>query len=384
MSSSSPPPQNVRPPITEADLSSLTRLLAYSQDISVQNLASLLSSNVNILFALSPNQTPLTSLASEFSLILPPPHTPLISHFPKRKGPHTIVEVSAPASNVILSKNAKPILFSGIPHSFSPNPLLFPILNAPPESFASDSEGDAGADTVVEAAEKGGEGLWAGSAMSLVSGFQTKTGGRALWAGGVQMFSNEFFTKEEYGNKQFAKDVTSWVFQETNVLRIDEATHRHAGANETDVLPELYTVNDVVEYSARISEWDPHAGKWRPSSSLQDLQLDFTMLDPHVRTALPSSPTSPGVYSTSFRAPDRHGVFKFVLDYRRRGYTFLYNALTVPVVPPRHDGYPRFLSAAWPYYTGAISTSAGFILFVALWLAGGGAEKEGRKGKKAE
>ena len=29
---------------------------------------------------------------------------------------------------------------------------------------------------------------------------------------------------------------------------------------------------------------------------------------------------------------------------------------TVPTVPPRHDGYPCFLSAAWPYYVGAIST----------------------------
>lgn len=57
--------------------------------------------------------------------------------------------------------------------------------------------------------------------------------------------------------------------------------------------------------------------------------------------------------------------------------------MTVPVVPPRHDGYPRFLSAAWPYYAGAISTSAGFILFSALWL--GGADDDRKlKGKKSE
>ena len=51
----------------------------------------------------------------------------------------------------------------------------------------------------------------------------------------------------------------------------------------------------------------------------------------------------------------------------------------VPVVPPRHDGYPRFLSAAWPYYTGAISTSIGFLVLSALWLGGDVAEK-GKKG----
>ncbi|THG93820.1 hypothetical protein EW145_g8271 [Phellinidium pouzarii] len=110
------------------------------------------------------------------------------------------------------------------------------------------------------------------------------------------------------------------------------------------------------------------------------------MLDPHIRTALPPVPGTPGAYSLTFRAPDRHGVFKFVLDYKRKGWSFLRSAITVPVVPPRHDGYPRFLSAAWPYYAGAISTSAGFILFTALWLGGGGggAEKKSLKGKKAE
>jgi oligosaccharyltransferase complex subunit beta len=103
------------------------------------------------------------------------------------------------------------------------------------------------------------------------------------------------------------------------------------------------------------------------------------MLDPHIRTALLPAPGNPGLYRTSFRVPDRHGVFKFVLDHRRRGWTTLKETMTVPVVPPRHDGYPRFLSAAWPYYVGAISTSVGFLIFAALWLAGDHKEKDERK-----
>jgi oligosaccharyltransferase complex subunit beta len=35
-------------------------------------------------------------------------------------------------------------------------------------------------------------------------------------------------------------------------------------------------------------------------------------------------------------------------------------------VPPRHNVYPRFLSAAWPYYAGAISTSVPSVLFLEL------------------
>ena len=63
-------------------------------------------------------------------------------------------------------------------------------------------------------------------------------------------------------------------------------------------------------------------------------------------------------------------------------FSFLDSTTTVPVVPPRHDEYPRFLSAAWPYYAGAISTSVGFFLFAALWL--GSDVRDKRKGRKTE
>ena len=137
---------------------------------------------------------------------------------------------------------------------------------------------------------------------------------------------------------------------------------------------ELSEVQDervtVTRHDAYVSQYNAKTSAWEPYSGLTDLQLEFTMLDPHIRTALPAVPGVPGKYSVTFRAPDRHGVFKSVVDYKRHGWTFLASSTTVPVVPPRHDGYPRFLSAAWPYYAGAISTSVGFLLFSALWLAG--------------
>ena len=48
------------------------------------------------------------------------------------------------------------------------------------------------------------------------------------------------------------------------------------------------------------------------------------MLDPHIRTALNPVPGSPGTYSAQFRVPDRHGVFKFIVDYRRKGCVFFF------------------------------------------------------------
>ena len=115
-----------------------------------------------------------------------------MSHFPERKGPATTVPVPVPASHPILTPKTPPILFAGIPFSLGLNPLLIPILNAPPESFASDGTADNDGDALFDAAEKGGEGLWAGSSMSLVAGFQVLGGSRALFVGGYEMFTDAF------------------------------------------------------------------------------------------------------------------------------------------------------------------------------------------------
>lgn len=161
-----------------------------------QSLVKLLAKKTNLLIALSSKQTPWTSLASEFSLILPPPGTPLISHFPERDTPATVIPVPVTASSPVLSSKISPVWFSGVPFALQGNPLVVPILNAPPESFAADTDSDSGAEVHVAAADKGGEGLWAGSQLSLVAGFQTLEGSRATWVGGVDLFSNEYAQKE--------------------------------------------------------------------------------------------------------------------------------------------------------------------------------------------
>ncbi|KAH9023831.1 Oligosaccharyltransferase 48 kDa subunit beta-domain-containing protein [Lactarius pseudohatsudake] len=302
-----------------------------------------------------------------------PPGTPLIPHFPARDTPPGVIPVSLPPAHPFLTPNTPPIWFSDIPFAHANNPLPVSILHAPAESFASDTDSDASADVVLDYAERGGEGLWAGSSLGIVTGFQTRDSARITWVGGLELFSDEYANKplpsgDESGNAQFARDVAAWTFHEKLVLRIDSTTHHLV--NETEPLArEHYTINENIVFEAHISQYDPESG-WAPCS---DLQVDFTMFDSHIRTAhLPNLVPS----------PDRHGVFKFVLDYRRRGWTSLQSSTTVPVVPPRHDGYPRFLSAAWPYYTGAISTSVGFLLFATLWLAGD--DKGVKKGKSAK
>jgi oligosaccharyltransferase complex subunit beta len=55
------------------------------------------------------------------------------------------------------------------------------------------------------------------------------------------------------------------------------------------------------------------------------------------------------------------------------------------VVPFRHNEYPRFITGAWPFYSGSLSVTAAFLLFCGIWVftADGPASKVS-KGKKVE
>lgn len=70
-----------------------------------------------------------------------------------------------------------------------------PILHAPAESFASEVDGGS-PDALADSAEKGGEGLWAGSQLGVVTGFQTLNGARVTWLGGVDLLKDELAQKE--------------------------------------------------------------------------------------------------------------------------------------------------------------------------------------------
>ena len=173
-------------------------LADFAKDLSPQSIISLTQLKTNFILGLSSKQTSLTSLANEFSLIPPPPGTPLVSYFPKRDEPPSVIPItplSLDRNNKILSKDLAPVWFSGVPHALGSNPLLVPILHAPTESFGSEVDGGT-ADAVVDAAERGGEGLWAGSQLGVVTGFQTSDGARVTWVGGVDVFSDEYIQKE--------------------------------------------------------------------------------------------------------------------------------------------------------------------------------------------
>lgn len=96
----------------------------------------------------------------------------------------------------------------------------------------------------MEAADKGGEGLWAGSQLALAAGFQTLSGNaRAVWLGGSEMLADGLIQKKGSVGKEFAKDVVGWAFQEANTLRIDHIEHRPVNGTGPK---EAYTINDEI------------------------------------------------------------------------------------------------------------------------------------------
>ncbi|EPQ30727.1 uncharacterized protein PFL1_01628 [Pseudozyma flocculosa PF-1] len=225
--------------------------------------------------------------------------------------------------------------------------------------------------------------------VSLVSGFQLRdNSARVVFLGSTDLLSDAFVSPGfDTLNARVAEDLTQWLFQEKSVLKVQASHHRRVKTDdadarqdyeETDEGNKIYRVKDHVSYTLDLSAWDAERG-WVPAPTELPLQVTFKMLDPYITTDLvaldashnvtdlASSPVSTR-FGATFQVPDRHGVFSFVVDFKRHGWTFVLHKDTAPVRPFNHDEYPRFLSSSWPYIAGSFSTVAGFILFTWLWM----------------
>ncbi len=91
----------------------------------------------------------------------------------------------------------------------------------------------------------------------------------------------------------------------------------------------VYTIN-IEEYTD---------GKWAPFKG-KDVQLEFVRLDPFVRMTLENKN---GKFEGKFKVPDVYGIFKFVVDYNRIGYTHLFSSTQVNIKPWFLDDKVRYL-----------------------------------------
>ncbi|RMZ86704.1 hypothetical protein DV736_g6066, partial [Chaetothyriales sp. CBS 134916] len=262
------------------------------------------------------------------------------------------------------------------------SPLLAPILKAPATAYTYNpkDEGDSIEDVFAT-----------GSQLSLVSALQARNSARFVVLGSLDMLQDKWFkasVKAKDGkatktaNREFAQQLTEWVFKEVGVLKVVGVQHqlveeasRTRADNSTElgfVNPQIYRIKNDVTFSITLSLYShTHYVPFSPPPG-DELQLEFSMLSPFHR--LPLIPTSSDLNSTTFTAtfttPDQHGIFAFKVDYNRPFLTNVEEKRQVTVRHFAHDEWPRsfVITGAWPWVTGLWSVIGGFLILTVVWL----------------
>ena len=301
---------------------------------------------------------------------------------------HTLIVADAftPAA-VMVGAAPQPVLYRGAGMRLADeNELVLSVLTGAATTYSWSTLDEVDAAPAASGAE-----------LLLVAAMQARNNARVVVCGSWDMMSDEFFAlpaqkfhakgPNPSGNRAFASNITAWLFDGAGSLRLSEVQHQLVGGGAQSV----YTIKEEVSFGFTVEVLEE--GGWAPFVA-DDLQMEFTMLDPYYRLFVPH--VGQGRYNVSFVLPDVNGVFQFRLDYRRVGYTHLQSSTQVNVPPPRHDGYARFLpvrvlpppprlhtpgppgglgvelallQVAYPYYVSALSMMGGFWLFSVAWLS---------------
>ncbi|CAG8547414.1 14908_t:CDS:2, partial [Dentiscutata heterogama] len=348
----------------------------YKDKVNPLSLLNFVNNGGNILLGASSELSEtIRDFAREFDIDFDDLDTSVIDHFNYDKsddGKHTLIIAKGITNNeAILTKNViegPPVLFRGIAHKVGTVPLLTKILWAGETAYSYETKADQQVDQ---------EPLVVGSKAMLVSALQARNNARITFVGSTELFSDRFFdspiqktnSAESFtksGNEDFVKDLTKWTFQEKGVLKVTSRNHHKE--NETEEL-EVYRIKDNIVYTIEISEYaNDH---WQAFNGT-DVQFEAIMLDPYIRKTLTPLPILPEQQARKYKAhiqlPDVYGVFTFKVNYKRSGYSYIEDSSVVAIRPFRHNEYPRYISAAYPYYTGAASMIVGFLLFSVIWF----------------
>lgn len=183
----------------------------------------------------------------------------------------------------------------------------------------------------------------------LIGCMQARNNARVVVSGSLEFFSDKALSG---ANKVLTTELLRWLLKQKALLRHSEVNYRKLNGEKSDI-----AIMDDVEYSIKIEHYDN--GKWIPYTS-DDVQLEFVRIDPFVRQTMQRK--SDGTYLAQFKVPDVYGVFKFQVDYKKEGLTYLFSSTQVPVRPLRHNEYERYIYSAYPYYLSA------FLMIIYLYI----------------
>jgi oligosaccharyltransferase complex subunit beta len=370
-----------------------TKVKGLGPNLTPQILLQFVNAKGNILLAQSSTKAAPSSLVSflaELDIAFPQDRSGLVvDHFSYD------AKSAAEAHDVVLLAPQKPVragikaYFSpeddkeavlayphGMGHALGPSTLLTPVLRAPRTAYLYDPKEQA--DKIEH-----DELFASGTQLGLVSVFQARNSGRVAVVGAVEMLADEWFDADvetvegktsRTWNREFAKRLSGWTFHEIGVLRVNSVDHylmEQDGNNVSN--PEIYRIKTDSKYTVSLSEyaWD----KWTPFVVPEEdqLQLEFSMLSPYQRLNLAPIETTNNhetTYTTTFRLPDQHGIFNFMLNYKRPLLTNVEEKRTVSVRHMAHDEWPRsfVISGAWPWISGVGVTMVGFLAFCIVWM----------------
>uniref|UniRef100_A0A7S3IMK6 Dolichyl-diphosphooligosaccharide--protein glycosyltransferase 48 kDa subunit n=1 Tax=Strombidium inclinatum TaxID=197538 RepID=A0A7S3IMK6_9SPIT len=264
----------------------------------------------------------------------------------------------------VFSKLERPVLFEdGIGAIVdTQNEYVFPILKSDPSGYSYHPQ----------ASEEKQHGFGAGQQLSLVTGYQTHYNQRIVIAGSIKMCGNDAMlanrdpaqgaTIESSSNYVLCTEMVEWNLQERGVVRADNVRHNKVGEeNQDGKNPENYKRQVDIEYFIDLQE--KKNGEWVPYVA-DDVQFQFTMLDPYYQVALEQPNKASPTYTYKLKTPWRLGIFKFLVDYKRYGLNYIHNSMEVSVIQLRHDEFPRFETAGYPYYLNVFLLMGGTFLFV--------------------
>ncbi|OAA63903.1 Oligosaccharyl transferase complex, subunit Wbp1 [Cordyceps fumosorosea ARSEF 2679] len=362
-----------------------TKVKALGPNLTPNLLVDFVNAQGNIMVGLSsttPTTNSIVSLLAELDISLPAERTGTVVdhfHYDAVSAPetHDVLVLDAPAAR----EGVKPYFalpgdaVLAVPHTaghvLGNSHLLTPILRAPDTAYSYNPKEQA---ATVEPDEL----FAAGRQLALVSALQARNSARVSVLA-AEMLQDKWLDatvakvdgpKSKTENKEFARRISGWTFQEIGVLRVNDVEHRLVGSNEPN--PSLYRIKNDVTYAISLSEysWD----KWVPFAipDQDALQLEFSMLSPFHRLSLaPVGKTADAAtYGVKFTTPDQHGIFNFLVNYKRPFLTSIEEKRTVSVRHMAHDEWPRSyaISGAWPWIAGIAATVSGFVAFSALWM----------------
>ena len=262
--------------------------------------------------------------------------------------------------NNIFSKPNGYILYRGIGMDLDPqNKYIFPILSGDKNSYS--------------VSKLTGEVYSNGEHIKLVNGYQARNNKRIVVLGSTDICSDKFYylsmnaenkSMLESPNAVFCQDILNWNFQRTGVLKYENVRHNNNLGKTLDT----YRIKDYLEYYIDILEYDYKTDSWKNYES-DDVQLSFIMMNPYYINQMRRFYNKPTYYA-KFRAPEKHGVFKFIVDYHRTGYSYIFSSTKIPLRPFYHNEFPRFIPCAYPYYLSVFVILGAFILFSILFLYG--------------